>query len=187
MDADFSFMAVNIQQNLRRFADPGHGFERVAASQNGEIRDRIEFKQIGAGDDEEVADHQVRRPGQEQIGQAVKNVKDITAFIANDVVYLGGKRFKSGIGVQLIDFDSGTRLQKGGVVGKTHIDQTLIPGQGFLNIGGDEFFVILNIVNLQDDIVAHLQVIENFIQAVDAGADSCIRGHKTLFPLLRFQ
>ena len=76
MDADFSFMAVNIQQNLRRFADPGHGFERVAASQNGEIRDRIEFKQIGAGDDEEVADHQVRRPGLEQIGQAVKNVKD---------------------------------------------------------------------------------------------------------------
>ena len=101
----FPSIVVDVQQDLGGFADAGDGLEGVAAPQNGKIGHRVEFEQVRAGDHEEVADHQVRRPGQQQIREAVKDVEDVPSLLPDDVVNLGGEGFEARVGVELVDGD----------------------------------------------------------------------------------
>ena len=55
---------------------------------------RVQDKQEGTGDPEEVAHHQVRGPGSLQLRKAVKHVESIPAFLLNRLVDLHREGFK---------------------------------------------------------------------------------------------
>ena len=105
VDANLLLIVEDVQQDLGCFPDTGDGFEGMPASQDGKIGHRVQLEQVGTGDDKEVADHQVRCPGIEQIGQAVKDVEYVPPFLADDIMDLGGKGFEADIGVELVDDD----------------------------------------------------------------------------------
>jgi len=71
-------------------------------------------------------------------------------------MHLRREKFESLIGVEFINFDLFIFFQKMRMIGKTHINKTMISGQRGLGVRLHEFFVIINVVNLKNDIIAHL-------------------------------
>ena len=95
-------------------------------------------------------------------------------------MHLCGKGFKPFVGVKCIDLDFWVGFHKIRVVGKAHIDNTVVLGKGGFYIGIYKFFIIFNLVNLENNIIAHLQIIEYLIQAVHPCANAWIRCHIVL-------
>ena len=172
MDAGLSLEVVDVQKDLGGFTDAGHGLEGVAAPEDGKIGHRVELKQVRAGDHEKIADHQVRCPGQQQIREGIEDVEDVPSLLADDVVNLGGEGFEARVGVELVDGDLPGFLEQGGVAGKTHVDDPLVVVEGLSDKGGDKAPVILDGIDLQDHVVACLQVAEDLVEPLDACADA---------------
>src|SRR5665647_268865 len=102
MDIQLTLKAVNIQQYLGGFPNTGNCFKGMAVAQDRKVGDGIQIKKEGTSNDKKITDHQIGRPGQKQIGQAIKHIKNITAFLPDDIMNLSGKRFKPGISVKLV-------------------------------------------------------------------------------------
>ena len=64
------------------------------------------------------------------------------------------------------------------MAGKTHVDDPLVVVEGFSDKGGDKAPVILDGIDLQDHIVACLQVAEDLVEPLDACADTGERFHR---------
>jgi len=91
MDIAVAMVIINIDQELGRVADAGHGPERMTAPQNTEVGDRVELVKIGAGDLEEIPDHQVIGPGREEIREAVEHIENPLPLFLCNAVDLRGK------------------------------------------------------------------------------------------------
>ena len=85
---------IDIQKQLCRVLDFGNGLCRMSAPDQRKEGDRIQLKQKRTGDAEEIAHHQIRRPGSLQFRQAVKNVESVPAGFRNQVVDRDRERLK---------------------------------------------------------------------------------------------
>jgi hypothetical protein len=74
----------------------------------------------------------------------------------------------------------GLIFQKGGVTGKPQVIYLPILPANPLSPGGDEEPIVLQLVHLPDHIVAHAQIVQDFIQGIQARADSTQSGHRKL-------
>jgi len=148
----------------------------MAPPEDGEVGHRVELKKIRACNNEEISDHEVSGPGQEEIGEGIEYIEHIPAFLADDIVHLGGKGFKSRIRVEFID-GRPAGIDQGGMAGKTHIDDPLAVPQGLLHEGEDKAAVILDVVHLEDYVVAAPEVIEDLVQTLNARTDTGKRDH----------
>jgi hypothetical protein len=54
---------IDIEQKLGRFPNTSNGLMGMVISQYGEVSDCIQLEKVRTGDLEEIADHQIRRPG----------------------------------------------------------------------------------------------------------------------------
>jgi len=176
MDADPALIVVDIQKDLCRLPDPGHGLEGMAPPEDGEIGHRIEFKKVRTSNDKEIANHQVRGPGQKEIGEGIEDIEHIPAFLADDIVHLGGKGFKSRIRIEFI-YGHPAGIEQGGMAGETHIDDPLVVPQRLLHEGEDKAAVIFDVVHLENDIVAAPEIIEDLVQTLNARTDTGKRDH----------
>ncbi|OPY91473.1 MAG: hypothetical protein A4E73_01984 [Syntrophaceae bacterium PtaU1.Bin231] len=178
MHAGLSLDVVDIQEDLGGFTDAGDGLEGVAAPKDGEIGHRVELEEVRAGDHEKIADHQVRCPREQQIREGIEDVEHVPPLLADDVVNLGGEGFEARVGVELVDGDLPGFLEQGRVAGKPHVDDPLVVVEGLPDEGGDKTPVVLDGIDLQDHVVACLQVAEDLVEPLDACADTGKRFHR---------
>ena len=87
VDANPSFIIVDIDQHLCDFPDTGDGLEGMAVAQDGEIGDGILFEKVRAGHEKKITDHQIGGPQMQQVGQRVENIAHIPTFPGNNAVY----------------------------------------------------------------------------------------------------
>ena len=93
-DIDIPAVRIHIDKELRGIQDLVDRMHRVLSAYDREKGDRIEDKKERAGHAEEVAHHEVRRPGGLKFGQAVKYVKSILPFFFDDIMYIDSKRLE---------------------------------------------------------------------------------------------
>ncbi len=171
MDTELALIIVDVQQDLGGFPDTVHGLEGVAAPEEGEIGHRVEFEKIRTGDHKEVADHEVRGPRQQEVGQTIEDIENIPSLLSDDVVDLGREGLETRLGVELVDGHPARGFQKRGVTGKAHIDHPFVVGQGGVDIGDHEGTVVFHVVHLHNHVVARLEAVQDCVQALDAGTD----------------
>ncbi len=179
VNAELAMVIIHIEKDLGCLPDAGDRLEGMPVPQDNEIGDRVQLEKVRACNDEKIADHKVGGPGQEQVRQAVEHVKDIAPFLPYDVVDLGGKGLETDVRVELVNDYLPARFDDRGVLGEAHVYDAPPFCKGFLYVGVGESPVIVDIVDLKNDIVAHLQVIECFIEAMDPCADPGTRLHNS--------
>ena len=104
---------------IQDFVDSLHGMFSADDRKEG---NRIQDKQEGTGNPEEIAHHQVCGPGSLQVRQAVKHIKGVFAFLLNDVMDVYRKGFKTVGQGQLHGFDFGTVSNQRFMGGEAEID-----------------------------------------------------------------
>ncbi len=185
MHVDLVVDIVNIDEHLGRLADAGDGFEGVVFPEQSEIGYRVELIQIGAGNGEEVADHEVRGPRGEQVREGIKDVVDVAPLRRDDVVDLGGEGFKAASRIQVVHPHVPVRLYDGSVAGEPHVDHLLPVRDRPLREGPREGQVIVDGVNLPYDVVARSQPVDDLVDARDARAFPCKYSGHARTPALR--
>jgi len=63
LDTEPPIVAINIEEYLGSFPNPSYSFEGVPTPKKRKVGDRIEFKEVRAGNEKEIADHKVGSPG----------------------------------------------------------------------------------------------------------------------------
>ncbi len=169
MNIDRALNMIDIQQQLGCAANAGDGLKRVIIAEQGKIGNGIQFIQIRAGDHKEIADHQVRRPGRQQVRQAVKDIKGAFALLRNDGMNLGGKRLKSGICIQFNDSQAGLRFEEWFMLGKPHVNHLAVFPDSPLHVGDYKLLVLDEVVDLPDDVIAVLKPAQHVIQMIKSG------------------
>ena len=179
----------NVQEDLRRFPDTGYGPKGMTVPQDGKIGDRIELEEVRAGDQEEVSDHQVRGPGREEIGEAVKDVKSPLAGQRGDFVHLGCESFEPGARIQFVNGDRRVRFQKRPVLGETDVNDLLFVRKGPGHKRIDKTRIDFDVVYLPDHIVSDPEPVQEVIQAVHTGTcfSECLLGGHISFLLFKLQ
>jgi len=105
MDIQLAIDLIKVEQQLGCLADPGNRRIGGDIADNCKIGDRVQLVEIRAGHFEEIADHQVRMPVLEQIGQAVKDIKGLFTGRLDQMMDLGGKAFEALAGIEQVDLD----------------------------------------------------------------------------------
>ena len=96
---------VDVQQELRRVADPGDGAVAVPAAGEGEVGDRVEFEQKRTGHLEEVRQEFVGRPLDDERREAVEDVEDLPSLRLDDLVEGAAEGVEAGMGIDLDRFE----------------------------------------------------------------------------------
>ncbi len=102
--------AVDVDHDLGGPVDRVRRLARVVVAQQGEVGDRLVVVEIGAGQQEEAAEHPVAAPVHRQIGQAVEDVAAPHAHALHDVEDLRDEVLEAAVGVQLADL--GRRVRR---------------------------------------------------------------------------
>ncbi|OPZ59164.1 MAG: hypothetical protein BWY87_01139 [Deltaproteobacteria bacterium ADurb.Bin510] len=167
----FAAIVVEVDQHLGGLVDARDGLVVVAVSDQAEVGHGVELEEVGAGDHEEVADHQVGGPGREQVGEAVKDVEGLAALDGGDGVDLLREEFEAAGGAQLAALDAFVLVQDGRVFGEAHVDQPAAVCEGAGGKGAREEPVVVHAVNLPDHVVAQMQAVQDLVEALEAGGN----------------
>ncbi|OPY84406.1 MAG: hypothetical protein A4E72_02264 [Syntrophus sp. PtaU1.Bin208] len=163
MDVNPVFHIIDIQEDLGRFPYSGDGSKRMVVAQQGEVGDSVELVEVGAGDPEEIADHQICSPGGQKIRKGVKNIKDPFTFAGRDVVNIRRKRFEAALRIKVIKGNPPVLFQERLMLGKTQVNNFPVFRKGALHERLDKGTVVRDGVNLPDDIVADSQTVYNLV------------------------
>ena len=98
---------------------------------------------------------------------------------------LGGKGFEADVCVELVDDDLFALLDNRRMVGKTHVNNAASLVKGRRHEGLNERFVVIDTFDLKDDIIPHLEIIQDLIQAVHACADPGYRNSHQITLIVR--
>ena len=174
LDVELPVVAVDVQENLGRLGDGRGGVEGMAAPQHGEIGQRFEVEDVGAREQEEVAQHAVAVPVDRQGRKAIEDEIRPASRAADGAVDLGDELLEAVRHVETADLDSRFFRHKGLVIAEAEVDEfsALRPGVGAERL--DQGGVIGDRADLPDDVVSRDQAAKHPIQPREARAQLAV-------------
>ena len=157
-------LGVHVQQKLGGVPDAGHRVKRVAAAQQREVGHRVQLKQVGAGDPEKVAHHQVGIPHRLQIRKAVEDIERVPPGLGDLVVDGHGERLKALVRVVLAHFHPGQVVQQGRMLGEADVEHPPPVGHRLPDKGPGEPLELLYAGYLPDHIVPQPDMVQRLVQ-----------------------
>ncbi len=178
MQVDVFFIGIHVQKQLGGVPDPCHSVKGMPSPDQGEIGNRIQFKQVGTGHPEKVAHHQVGIPDGLQFGQAIKDIKCVPPLPGDLLVDGHGKSLEAFVRIKLPNLDAGQILQNRLVLGETDVDHIppirhRLPGKGLR-----EHTELLQLRNLPHHIISKADAIQNGVHLGKSAAYLVKRCHK---------
>ena len=137
--------------------------------QQREIGDSLQVEEIGAGQHEEVGQHLVAVPVDDQVGETVKDVEGAAAALLDDAVNLQQERLEPLFGTESVDMGVRSFRYQRLMTGESKVDDRLGGPQGVFVIGLDDGEVVLDGIHLPDDVVARQDAPENLIESGESG------------------
>ena len=157
-------VAEDVDQDLRRAADGRDAVDGVPVAKQREIGERLHLVEVGAGDHEEVAEHQVAVPVGGQVRQAVEDVAGALPRLLDHLVDPGREGLEPRLGVQAVDFRPAPLRHQLRVAGEPEVHEAPLRGERRCDEGPDEGLVVVDRLHLPDDVVAGQQAVEDAVQ-----------------------
>ena len=157
---------MHIDQHLGGLSAPGHSLEGVVITQDGKKGHGIELIEVGASEPEEVADHQVRGLGGQEVGQGVEDIEHVLPFFCDEGVRLAGKRLETAVCIEHIGGDPGLVFDERRVLRKAHVHDLASLRDGPAHKGCHEGAAIIDGIDLPDNIVSCAQRVDDLIEVL---------------------
>ena len=162
---------VHVGEQLRRVAYLGHGSERVPAAQDGEVSHRVQREQVRTGHTEEVPHHQVRRPCDLELAQAVEHIEGIPAFLGDHAPDRHREGLEALLWVEFVYLQPIDRLEQGRMRGKPDVDEVPPIADCLVCEWLVEEPEIIEARQLPDHVVAQADVVEHGVERGNAALD----------------
>ena len=170
-------VGVHVQQQLGGVPDAGHGVKGVAAPDQGEIGHGVQLEEVGAGDPEEVAHHQIGIPHRLELGQAVKHIEGVSALAGDLMVDGHGKGLEALVRVEGAQLDAGQVGQQRLMLGKTDIDDAAAVGHRLPGKGLGKHTELIQVGDLPYHVVAQPDVVQDPVHLGIPAGDSVECSH----------
>ena len=134
-----------------------------------EVGDRIEDEQVGTGQMEEIAHHQVGRPCLLQLREAVKHIECVKALALDQVVDVHGKGLEAVGQLDMLDLQPLSRGEDRLVFRKADVDQVSAVPDRLIGEFLRDIAKFVERRHLPDDVVAEADILQRLIHHRDAG------------------
>jgi hypothetical protein len=164
-------VAEDVEQDLGGVGDRRRGVEGVASSQEAEEGQRLDVEDVGAREEEEVAQHAVAIPVDRERGEAIEDEVGPPPRFVDGPMDLGDEVLEPGLDLQPADARPRVVGHERIVVAEAEVDELPPFLPGILAEVADEGGVVADRIDLPDDVVAGDQAAEHAVQARQSGAE----------------
>ena len=170
MEVDGMVLPEDVHHHLGGGMDGGGGHGHVMVAQERKVGGRFIIVEVGAGEQEEIAQHAVGVPVGGQVGEAVEDVTGALAELLDHVEDGGDEDLEALIGIEPVDVELRIGVEDLRVVGEAEVNKRPFLFLGAGGKGMDEGQVLFQVVHLEDNIVPGYDPLKHRVQFGEAGA-----------------